>query len=125
MAAKPFLGSKTVLASLGIDFRIAQEWELLSCLNVCHVLDEALGEDDIDLFQRAVFGLGVEDVDDREEACVHCSEEEVCACDGVSCCRSALRTNAVKHLPHLMFEIMTGVAITMVKFLFLCQWYSC
>lgn len=51
VAAKLFLRSETVLASLGIDFRIAQERELLGCLHVSHLLDEALGEDDIDLFQ--------------------------------------------------------------------------
>ena len=51
MAAKLFLRSKPVLASLGINIRIAQEWKLLRCLDVSHLLDEAFGEDDIDLFQ--------------------------------------------------------------------------
>jgi len=81
MAAKLFFRSKSILSRLGIDLRIAQERKLLGCIHVSHLLDEAFGEDDVDLFQGAVFRLGVEDVDDRQEAGVHCGEEEICACD--------------------------------------------
>lgn len=116
--AKLFLGSKPVLAGLSINVRVAQERKLLSCVHVGHLLDEALGEDNIDLFQRTVFRFGIEEVDDREEACVDRGEEEICACDGVSYDQLALRMVC---LPHLMFEIMTGVAMTMVKFLCLRQ----
>jgi len=78
--AELFLRSEPILASFGVNLRIAQERKLLGCLYVSHFFDETLGEDDINLFQRAVFCLGVENVDDRQEACVHRSEEKVCAC---------------------------------------------
>lgn len=80
VAAQFFLRRKSILARLSINLRIAQEWKILGCLHVGHLLDEALGENDIDFFQWSVFRFGVEDVDDWEEACVDCSEEEICAC---------------------------------------------
>ena len=78
--AELLLRRETVLASLGIDFCIAQEGELLGCVDISHLLDEALGEDDVDLLQGTVLGLWVEEVDDGQEASVDCGEEEVCAC---------------------------------------------
>lgn len=78
---KFFLRSKPILAGFGVNLRIAQERQLLRCVDVGHLLDEALGEDDVDFFQRSIFRLWVEDVDDGEEACVHGGEEEVGSCD--------------------------------------------
>ena len=79
---KLFLRSKSILTSFGVNLRIAQERKLLGCIDVGHLLDETFGENDVDLFQRAVFCLGVEDVDDWEEAGVYGGEEEVGACEG-------------------------------------------
>jgi hypothetical protein len=78
---KLFLRRETIFPSLCVNLRIAQERQLLGCVDVGHLLDEALCEDDVDLFERAVFCLRVEDVDDGEEAGVYCGEEKVCTCD--------------------------------------------
>jgi hypothetical protein len=78
---KLFLRRETIFASLCVNLRIAQERKLLGCVDVGHLLDEALGEDDVDLFERAVFRLRVKDVDDWEEAGVYGGEEKVCACN--------------------------------------------
>lgn len=40
---------ETVLACLRIDFSVVQEWKLLGCIDVGHLLDIAFGEDDVDL----------------------------------------------------------------------------
>jgi hypothetical protein len=68
MATKLLLRSKPILAGFRVDLSVAQERKLL-------------GEDDVDFFERAVFGLRVEDVNDWEEAGVYSGEEEVCAWD--------------------------------------------
>lgn len=68
---------EAVLDSLGLYLLIGQEWKFLGSLNVRHVLEETLGEDEIDLFERAVSSLGVGEVDDRQEAGVADGEEEV------------------------------------------------
>ena len=46
-------------------------------LDVRDVLHIALGENNVDLFERALLGLGVEEVDDGDEAEVYHGEEEV------------------------------------------------
>jgi hypothetical protein len=81
MATKLLLRSKPILAGFRVDLGVAQERKLLGCFDVGHVLNEALGEDDVDFFERTVFGLRVEDVNDWEEAGVYSGEEEVCAWD--------------------------------------------
>ena len=56
---------------------IAEIRQLEGSLDVAHVLQVALGEDDVDLLERALLGLGVEEVDDRDEAEVNAPEEEI------------------------------------------------
>lgn len=73
--AELLLRSKAVFLGLCVNLRVVQERKLLGCLHVGHLLDEALCEDDIDLLERAVLGLRVEEVDDRQEASVDSGEE--------------------------------------------------
>ena len=77
--AKLLLGSEAIFASLRVDLCIVQERKLLGCIDVGHLFDETLGEDDIDFLEGAVLRLRVEEVDNGQEASVDCGEEEVCA----------------------------------------------
>ena len=61
-----------VVNALGIELR-----KLLSGVDIGHLLDVALGEDQVDLLQGPTGGLGVEEVQDGEEDCVEGGEEEV------------------------------------------------
>lgn len=69
--------NETVLDSLALDLLLVQEGELLGSLDVRHLLDVTLGKDDINLFQRPSSRLGVEEVDDGQEAGVDRGEEQV------------------------------------------------
>lgn len=48
--AKLVLRSKAVFLSLRVNLGVVQERKLLGCVHVGHLLDEALGENDINLF---------------------------------------------------------------------------
>lgn len=62
---------------LALDLGIAEEGHLGSCFDIRHFLDMSLGEDDVDLLQRAVGRLWVEDPDDREKTGIDQGKEEV------------------------------------------------
>ena len=47
-------------------------------LDIAHLLDKTLSEDDINLLQRASSGLGIEEEDDGDEAGVDNGKDEVC-----------------------------------------------
>lgn len=86
---------EAILLGLLVNLGVGQEGQLFGGVDISHVLHVALGEDDVDFFQRAVFGLGVEEPgtcqlrsvrgtrrgvnepDDREEAGVDGGEEEI------------------------------------------------
>lgn len=68
---------EAILVGIGLDLLGSEVRQLLGGSDVRHVLDEALGEDDVDLLERTVRGLGVEEVDDGKEATVHDGEEEI------------------------------------------------
>jgi hypothetical protein len=55
------------LASALVDFVVGDLGQLLSGLDVVHVLQEALGEDQVDLFERTTGSLGVKEVQDRNK----------------------------------------------------------
>jgi len=60
-----------------LDLDIGQEGQILSGFHVGDLLDETLGEYEVDFLKGALLGLRVEEVDDGEEAGVHHGEEEV------------------------------------------------
>lgn len=51
--------------------------QLLRSPDIAHLLCVALGKDDVDLFERSLCCLRVEEVNDRDEASVCCRKEEV------------------------------------------------
>lgn len=69
--------SSTILACSCVYLLVGEAWKLLSGVNVADVLAVTFGEDKVDLFQRALRRLRVEEVDDRKEDCVEDREEKV------------------------------------------------
>lgn len=76
--AELLLGSEAIFASLRVDLCVVQEWKLFGCVDVGHLFDETLGENDIDFLEGAVLRLRVEEVDNGQEAGVDRGEEEIC-----------------------------------------------
>lgn len=70
-------GREAVLAGLLVDLVLVELGQLLGGGDVALVLEEALGEDEVDLLERAARGLGVQEVDDGEEDGVEDAEEQV------------------------------------------------
>lgn len=68
---------ETIPVGIGFDLLGSEMRQLLGGLDVRHLVDIALGEDDVDLLERAAGRLGVEEVDDGNEGGVHAGEEEV------------------------------------------------
>lgn len=68
---------EVVLANGLGDLSLVHLGELLSGLHVAHLLSVTLGENEIDLLEGTASSLGVEEVDDGDEGCVECGEEEV------------------------------------------------
>lgn len=66
-----------VLDGLLLDLLVGEEGELLGGLDVRLALDVALGEDDVDLLERAPRRLRVVQVDEGQEAGVDNGEKEV------------------------------------------------
>jgi hypothetical protein len=56
-----FFRREAILPSLCIDLRIAQEGEFFSRFDISHVLHVSLGENDINLLQRSILSLWVEE----------------------------------------------------------------
>jgi len=71
------LVDEAVLSSHGVNLSVGQEWHLLGGTDVGHLLQVSLGEDQVDFLQTALLGLGIEDVNDGQEAGVDNGEEEV------------------------------------------------
>lgn len=71
--------AEAILASLLVNLVVLHAGKLLSSSHVAHLLSVALGEDQVNLLERATRSLGVVEVDDGEEAGVHGSEESVSA----------------------------------------------
>lgn len=68
---------KTIPVGIDLDLLGSEMRKLLGGLDVGHLLDVALGKNDIDFLEGAARGLGVEEVDDGNERAVHAGEEEV------------------------------------------------
>lgn len=69
--------SEAVLHGLLLDFLVGELGQLVGSAHVADVLGVTLGEDDIDLLQTAVGGLGVEEPDEGDEQAVEDGEEQV------------------------------------------------
>lgn len=78
-AGELLLITEAVAAGDILNLLIGEVRQLLAGAHVAHVLDETLGEDEIDLLETALLGLWVQEVDDGDEARVHGSEEDVSA----------------------------------------------
>lgn len=103
---------------LALDLLVREEGEVVGRLDVRHVLDVALGEDDVDLLEGPVRRLRVEEPDDGQEAGVDHREEEVCAPAWMRVVSKRGRNmgplkEVRKDLP--MLAIMMGVTMTMRK----------
>lgn len=85
--------------------------QLFRSFDIVHVLEMALGEDEVDLFERAPCGLGIVDVYNRQEARVDDGEEEVSS----PACVSSATTREFLMLFLPMLSIITGVIITTTK----------
>lgn len=48
-------------------------------LNIADILNESLGEDEIDFLERTLLCLGIEEIDDWNEGGVDDGEEQVCS----------------------------------------------
>lgn len=68
---------ESVLEGLLLDLLGGEQGQLLGGAHVGLLLDEALGEDDVDLLEGSARGLGIEPVDDGQEAGVDGGEEQV------------------------------------------------
>lgn len=71
------VGAEAVLGGLLLNLLVGELGKLVRRLDVADVLGEALGEDDIDLLQTAVGGLGVEEPDHGDEQGVQDGEEQI------------------------------------------------
>lgn len=69
--------NESVLTSHLLNFSVVEVRKFVRSSDVGHLFDEALREDEIDLFERALLGLRIEEIDDWKEAGVDNSEEEV------------------------------------------------
>lgn len=58
---------------------VREIWQKFGRLDIADVLGVSLGENNINLFQRASGSLGVENPDDWNETCVDDGEEKICA----------------------------------------------
>lgn len=61
MSTNSFFRREAVLPGLCINLCVTQEGELFSRFDVGHVLDVALGEYDVDLFEGSILGFRVEE----------------------------------------------------------------
>lgn len=66
-----------VLDRLGLDLLVGETGQLVGGTHVAHLFDIPLGEDQVDLFQAATGGFGVEEPDDGDEDSVPGSKEQV------------------------------------------------
>jgi hypothetical protein len=57
---------------------LVQVGQFFGGLDIIHVLEVALGENQVDLFERSLGRLWVVDIDEGQEARVDDGEEEVC-----------------------------------------------
>lgn len=68
---------KAEAQGLTFNLLVREEGQVLGGLHVRNVLGSTLGEDDINLLERSVGGLWVEEPDDRKETGVDYGEEEI------------------------------------------------
>lgn len=69
--------NETEAQGLALDLLVREEGQVLGGLDIRDVLGGTLGEDDVDLFERTVGSLWIEEVDHGQEGGVDHSEEEV------------------------------------------------
>ncbi|KAI7498754.1 general substrate transporter [Hortaea werneckii] len=77
LAGLVVVAGEAVLLSEVVDALSVELGKLLGSVDIRHLLDVALGEDQVDLLQSPTGSLRVEEVQDREEAGVEGGEEEV------------------------------------------------
>jgi hypothetical protein len=68
---------EAVLSLHVLDTLLVEIGQFLRCFDVAHVLEEALGKNEIDFFQAALGCLGVVDVDEWQEAGVDNRKEKI------------------------------------------------
>lgn len=78
LASLVIRGLETILASLCVDLRSIEVRKLLGSGDIAHLLEVALGEDEINLLKGSPGGLRIEEIDDGEEEGVQNCEEKVC-----------------------------------------------
>jgi hypothetical protein len=71
--------NEAILSRHGLYFPITKEWHVQACFDIRDFLDVSLSENKVDFLKRTLPCLGIEEVDDWNEAGIYNCKEEVCS----------------------------------------------